>query len=78
MGNYPNPFNPSTTIVFNLPKTQNIQLIIYNSLGQVVRELVKEELPSGLNEIVWNGNDQLGKSVGSGVYFYQVKSVKLF
>ena len=78
MGNYPNPFNPLTTIVFNLPKTQSIQLIIYNSLGQVVREIVKEELPSGLNEIVWNGNDQRGKLVGSGVYFYKIKSDKAF
>ena len=78
IGNYPNPFNPLTTIVFNLPKTQSIQLIIYNSLGQVVREIVKEELPSGLNEVVWNGDDQLGRSVGSGVYFYQVKSGNAF
>ena len=78
IGNYPNPFNPLTTIVFNLPKTQSIQLIIYNSLGQVVREIVKEELPSGLNEIVWNGNDQRGKLVGSGVYFYRIKSDKAF
>jgi len=78
IGNYPNPFNPSTIIVFNIPKTQSIQLIIYNSLGQVVREIVKEELPSGLNEIVWNGNDQRGKLVVSGVYFYRIKSDKTF
>jgi hypothetical protein len=74
LGNYPNPFNPGTTIVFNLPKSQNIDLIIYNNLGQVVKEIRKEDLPAGLNEVKWNGDDQLGKSVSSGVYFYQVKS----
>jgi hypothetical protein len=74
LGNYPNPFNPGTVIVFNLPKSQNIDLIIYNNLGQVVKEIRKEDLPAGLNEVKWNGDDQLGKSVSSGVYFYQVKS----
>jgi hypothetical protein len=78
LGNYPNPFNPGTVIVFNLPKSQNIDLIIYNNLGQVVKEIRKEDLPAGLNEVKWNGDDQLGKSVSSGVYFYQVKSAGNF
>jgi len=78
IGNYPNPFNPNTTIVFSLPKSQNIHLTVYNNLGQVVKEITEEELPAGFNEIKWNGDDQLGRSVSSGIYFYQIKSADNF
>ena len=78
LGNYPNPFNPNTTIVFSLPKSQNIHLTVYNNLGQVVKEITEEELPAGFNEIKWNGDDQLGRSVSSGIYFYQIKSADNF
>lgn len=73
-GNYPNPFNPSTTISFTLPYTESIRLSIYNSLGEKIRELADEEFPSGLNEIVWDGKDQSGVSLSSGIYFYQLKT----
>ncbi len=78
IGNYPNPFNPNTTIVFSLPKSQNIHLTVYNNLGQVVKEITEEELPAGFNEIKWNGDDQLGRSASSGIYFYQIKSADNF
>jgi len=74
LGNYPNPFNPTTTISFNLntESTKNTELIIYNIKGQIVKQLVNEPLASGLHSIVWNGKDDMGRSVASGVYFYQL------
>ncbi len=78
IGNYPNPFNPITNIVFSLPKSQNIHFTVYNNLGQVVKEITEEQLPAGFNEIKWNGDDQLGRSVSSGIYFYQIKSADNF
>ena len=78
--NYPNPFNPSTTIKFVLPASQNgntslpTTLKIYNLLGQVVRTLVDEPLASGTHEIVWDGKDEQGNSISSGIYFYKLRS----
>lgn len=74
--NYPNPFNPSTTIAYTLPMTErdkNVSLVIYNQLGQKVRILVNEIQPAGSYEAVWNGMDDAGNDVASGVYFYQLR-----
>ena len=68
-GNYPNPFNPSTTFKFSLSTTSNVGLNIYNVKGQLVKTLINEELESGLHSIVWNGDDNNGKMASSGVYF---------
>ncbi len=73
-GNYPNPFNPSTIIKFDLPNSQNIEINIYNLLGQEVRHLLNSYLPSGENQIVWNGKDDDNKIVPSGIYIYSVKT----
>lgn len=72
IGNYPNPFNPSTNIVFTLPQPALTQVNVYNSLGQLVRRLVNEELSAGLNEKSWDGKDELGRLVSSGIYFYKI------
>lgn len=73
--NYPNPFNSSTTIVFNLPARQNVSVIIYNQLGEKIKEILNnEELPVGENKIVWNGLNDDNKPVSSGVYFYRISS----
>ncbi len=78
--NYPNPFNPSTTIKFTLPSlesdspTLNTTLKIYNVLGQVVRTLVDEPLPPGAHHVIWDGKDDLGNSVASGIYFYKLRA----
>lgn len=72
IGNYPNPFNPSTNIVFTLPHSEFTQVNIYNSLGQLVKQLVNKELPAGLNEKSWDGLDELGRLVSSGIYFYKI------
>ncbi|MDP2172700.1 MAG: T9SS type A sorting domain-containing protein [Candidatus Cloacimonadaceae bacterium] len=70
--NYPNPFNPSTTIAYQIPETGNVRLEIYNMKGQKVRTLVNEQKYSGSHSVLWNGTDQSGRSVVSGVYFYRL------
>ena len=71
--NAPNPFNPSTTIAFDLPKFANIQLRILNILGQAVRRLVDETRSAGRHTVRWNGNNDRGRAVASGIYFYQLQ-----
>ncbi len=74
-GNYPNPFNPETTISFSTTEsTENTELSIYNLKGQKVKQLVSDQLSAGQHSVTWNGKDENNKSVSSGVYFYQLKS----
>jgi len=70
--NYPNPFNPSTTIRFSLPESGMTELCIYNLKGQRVRCLVNGNLRSGNHDIVWDGKDSHGTLVSSGVYLYRL------
>ncbi|MDZ7721832.1 MAG: T9SS type A sorting domain-containing protein [candidate division KSB1 bacterium] len=72
--NYPNPFNPSTQIEFAVSKTSDVQLIVFNMLGQQVRTLVNESRKAGHYKLLWNGRDDLGRLVPSGVYFYKLKA----
>jgi len=72
--NYPNPFNPETTISFSLPSEQEVSLNIYNLKGQKVRELVNGRMVSGTYSVIWNGNNDSGKQAGSGLYFYKLKT----
>ncbi len=72
--NYPNPFNPETTIFFNLKQDSALELSIFNIKGQKVKMLSKETFSKGTHSIVWNGKDSIGKSVGSGIYFYKISS----
>jgi hypothetical protein len=72
--NYPNPFNPSTTIRYDLPKTVNVLLKIYNILGQEVKMLVNETQTAGEKKVVWDGKDHLSNDVGSGIYIYQIQA----
>ena len=73
LSNYPNPFNPTTTISFSVTQTSSfITLEIYNIKGQKVKQLVSDQLSAGQHSIVWNGDDRSGKSVGSGVYLYKL------
>ncbi|MHA1888267.1 MAG: T9SS type A sorting domain-containing protein [Promethearchaeota archaeon] len=67
--NFPNPFNPTTTIEFSLKDNSNIELNVYNIKGQKVRLLVKDSFDSGTHSIVWDGKDDTEKSVSSGIYF---------
>lgn len=69
LNNYPNPFNPCTTISFELPHNSRIELSIKNIKGQKIRTLVRGEKIAGKHQILWNGTDTLGNQVSSGVYF---------
>ena len=71
--NYPNPFNPETTISFSLPKAeQQVNLTIYNSKGQKVKTLYSGSSDKGRRNLVWNGRDENENSVSSGIYFYRL------
>lgn len=72
--NYPNPFNPATVIRYALPEASRVELRIYNILGQPVRKLLDGELPAGVYEVLWEGNDESGRPVSSGTYFYQIRA----
>ncbi len=72
--NYPNPFNPTTTISFNSEKRiKNTQIAIYNLKGQKIRDISVENCKAGTNKVVWDGKDNTGKKVASGVYLYSLK-----
>jgi len=72
--NSPNPFNPSTNIQFDLPKAGNTKLTVYNVLGQTVRTLFDEELPAGKHSVIFDGRDENGGNIASGIYFYRLDS----
>ena len=69
---YPNPFNPSTTINFSIPIESNVELSIFNIKGQKVKNLVSDDFEKGNHSVVWLGNDEAGKRVSSGIYFYKI------
>ncbi len=70
--NYPNPFNMSTTVEFSLPRHSEVDLAIYNILGERVRTLIAEDLPVGTYRVPWDGTDHAGRTVASGVYLYEL------
>ncbi len=72
--NYPNPFNPTTEIRYQIAKTGRTTLAIYNLLGKKVRTLVNENVPAGSYSVSWNGTDDAGRQVTSGVYVYRLQS----
>ena len=67
-GNFPNPFNPTTTIEFSLPEAGFAELVIYNVMGQKVRELVTGTMTPGVHSVVWDSRDDHGQEVSAGVY----------
>ncbi len=72
--NYPNPFNPSTTISFSIPEESKVVLSIFNIKGQKIKQLVNDQVSAGEHSIIWNGRDSNDKRVGSGIYFYKLKA----
>jgi hypothetical protein len=70
--NYPNPFNPSTEIKYDLPEQGQVVLSIFNVVGQKVRTLVDESKEAGYHRIVWDGKDDVGNGVASGIYLYRI------
>jgi hypothetical protein len=73
LGNYPNPFNPETTIVFEMPATGDISLRIYNLRGQQIKNLFEGPIDRGRHQMVWDGTNDSGTKVTSGIYFYVLK-----
>lgn len=72
-GNYPNPFNPSTTISFNLSEKENVRVTVRDILGSEVAEIFNGIAAPGINRVQWNGSNSAGQMVNSGVYFYSVE-----
>ena len=70
--NYPNPFNPETTIAFETARSAPVQLEIFDTLGRRVRTLIRELLPAGVHTLEWNGRNDFGQQVSSGVYLYRL------
>ena len=71
--NYPNPFDQSTTIPYTLAAMAPVRLVVYNSLGQTVRTLVDDDQSAGRQDVVWNGQDESGQPVASGLYLYRLE-----
>jgi FlgD Ig-like domain len=72
--NFPNPFNPSTKIAFELPKASRVKLMIYDVVGREVAQVTDADYPAGYTELTWNGLNKNGNLVSSGVYFYRVSA----
>lgn len=76
LSNYPNPFNPMTTINFTIPVSCDVNISVFNIKGQIIKTLINEHLEKGSHSIDWNGTDTYNKQVSSGVYFYQISTDK--
>lgn len=74
--NYPNPFNPSTTIEYSVVKPCNVQIKVYNQLGQEIRVLLNEYKPAGEYNVTWDGKNAKGNKLAGGVYFYRLTAGK--
>ncbi len=74
LGNYPNPFNPSTHIAFELPRDMRVRLAVYDIRGSLVRQLLNEVQPAGRSEVLWDGRDTSGRPAASGVYLYWLRT----
>ena len=76
--NYPNPFNPTTVISYSLPTASNVEVTISDLSGKKIRTLVNDSRPAGSSNVQWNGTNDAGKLVSTGVYFYTVSTQNLF
>ncbi|TDI87854.1 MAG: T9SS type A sorting domain-containing protein [Caldithrix sp.] len=72
--NYPNPFNPGTTIAFAVPTISRVQIKIFNLKGQLIRTLVEQDYPAGKHSTLWDGKDDNARNVASGIYLYEMKA----
>ncbi|MFQ6608761.1 MAG: FlgD immunoglobulin-like domain containing protein, partial [Fidelibacterota bacterium] len=71
--NHPNPFNPTTTIRYDLPEPSYVSLVIYDILGREVRRLLDSRVDAGFKSVVWDGRDDTGNSVSTGIYIYMLR-----
>ncbi|HFE63324.1 MAG TPA: T9SS type A sorting domain-containing protein, partial [Caldithrix sp.] len=73
-GNFPNPFNPGTTLAFFLAKPLRVNLTVYDILGQSVTTLVSGRLDAGNHRVYWDGRNSIGNEVSAGIYYYQLSA----
>ena len=74
IGNYPNPFNSATNITFSLSDKNIVDIVIYNNIGQKIRSLLSENLTSGTHTVHWDGKNDFGRNVSTGIYFIGIKN----
>ena len=72
--NYPNPFNPSTIISYNIPENADVMLSIYDMRGRMIKSLINKNQTAGRYLVEWNATDDYGSNVSAGVYIYQLRS----
>ncbi len=72
--NYPNPFNPSTTISYGLAVDSEVRIVVFNIMGQKVKNLVDQRQAAGYKQVVWDGKDESGRKVATGLYFYKIET----
>ncbi len=72
--NYPNPFNPTTTIRFGLPEGQHVSIKVYSVTGQLIKTLVDDYLSEGYHQVIWDGLNEYGNKVASGIYIYEMRT----
>ncbi|HEX9974372.1 MAG TPA: T9SS type A sorting domain-containing protein [bacterium] len=71
--NYPNPFNPETVIEYELPNAGSVRLEVYNMLGQKIRTLVNQNQVAGVHHVAWDGKNEFGEQMASGIYLYRME-----
>ncbi len=74
--NYPNPFNPTTNINFDLPKAMDVKLVIYDIAGRKVNTLINSHVNAGYHNVIWNGTNDFGNRIASGIYIYRIQAGK--
>jgi choice-of-anchor B domain-containing protein len=70
--NYPNPFNPETKIVYDLPRLMEVEISVFNLMGAKIRDLIKTKQKAGRHQVFWDGRNDLGQEMSSGLYFYRI------
>jgi flagellar hook assembly protein FlgD len=73
--NVPNPFNPSTTVRYELRGPGIVSLVVYDVAGRMVKRLVDENKPGGVHTVTWDGTSESGSRVSSGIYFYKLETI---
>ncbi|MCK4539412.1 MAG: T9SS type A sorting domain-containing protein [Candidatus Krumholzibacteria bacterium] len=73
---HPNPFNPTTEITYSLPEAGHVSIEIFDASGRRITHLVDKQKSAGIHKATWNGLDQGGTAVSSGIYFYRIKTGK--